>query len=137
MACAPFNKAEDNLLGFLYSKKVIDTNLNVLDKNLAEFYLPRFNSQLERNNVKGHAYHIQEGKLVSNSELLALLDAPAMEEQFGDDTEAAEESYSTYRQRVESLQPQTIDDADLVDVDVLTAGLLRDMAQQGWLTLNC
>lgn len=137
MACAPFAKAEDNLLGFLYSKNVIDGDLNVIDKNLANFYLPRFNSQLERNNIQGHAYHIQKGKLVPNSELLSMLDEPAPEARTGDEEQASKESYTEYRERVTSLQPQRIDVRQLADVDDNTALLVNQMAEAGWLTLKC
>ena len=62
------------MLGFLYTKGIIDESRQVLNERLATFYLNNFNRQIARAQLTGSAYLIKDGILIPNTEVLRQLD---------------------------------------------------------------
>lgn len=126
------------MLGFLYTKQVIDENKKVLDYRLADFYLGVFNRQLQRAGQQGSAYGIVDGYVEPNSKLLSLFDNEDI-----DYSEAVElsDSYTAKEGQMMIAQANTWStelEQDIVDrYGTVTANYMKTLVEQGKIQTYC
>ena len=138
MACKVFQSTETNVLGFLFTKQVIDANRKVLNKQLADFYLGVFNRQLQRANVTGTAYTIEKGEIIPNSTLLAQFDNNTPDQDFITD-EISNYNVEEQLSNTAMTNRWTGDiESDLINrYGEITTGYIKNLVNRGHLETQC